>query len=137
MAFNITKLIAKQLVQLMPGMPIYREQQRGGFQEPSFFIEKLPTNIMPNFFGIQVRDNHYQLVYFPDPKKPNEDMETMEDFLADNFVQLDNFATVIDRNFDHSDGTLLMTFTVSFRAVPVDDGTKQAKVDYQGGLKNG
>ncbi|AYJ38877.1 phage tail terminator family protein [Lactiplantibacillus paraplantarum] len=135
MSFNVTKRIATQLAQLVPGLPIYREQQRGGFQEPSFFVEKLPTAIMPNLFGIQVRDNHFQLVYFPDPENPNEDMEMMEELLADNFVQLNDFAGITNRNFDHNDGALLMTFTVSFRAVPVDDGTKQETIDYRGGTK--
>lgn len=137
MGFEITEKIATELNRLLPDIPVYRENQRGGFKEPSFFVEKIKTAITPNFFGIQVRDNHYQLVYFPNPDKPNEDMDTMEEFLTDNFKQLSDFATLRDRNFDRSDSTLLMTFLVSFRAVPADDGNKQQTLDYQGGLKDG
>lgn len=137
MGFEITEKIANELNRLVPNIPIYRENQRGGFKEPAFFVEKISTAITPNFFGIQVRDNHYQLVYFPDPDKPNENMDAMEEVLADNFVQLSEFAAIHDRNFDRSDGTLLMTFLVSVRAVPVDNVAKQQTLDYQGGLKNG
>lgn len=136
MAFNVVERIADELSKMFQDIPIYREQQRGGFQEPSFFIEKITNRIKPNLFGIQTRDNHYQLVYFPNPDSPSEDMGSMEELLANNFQQLSEFATLRDRSFDYGDGTLLMTFTVSYRAVPVDTTVKQQSMDYQGGLKS-
>lgn len=137
MAFNLIKRIADELSGLFPDTPIYRNDQRGGFQEPSFFIEKITNKITPNLFGIQVRDNHYQLVYFPDPDKPSEDMEATEELLTDNFKQLSGFATLRNRNFEYSDGTLLMTFEITFRAIPDEMETKQQVMDYKGGLKRG
>ncbi|WP_053072727.1 phage tail terminator family protein [Lactiplantibacillus herbarum] len=136
MAFNISERIAMELAKLSPDIPIYREQQRGGFQEPSFFVNKITSHINPNLFGIQFRDNHFEVIYFPNIDKPNEDMDLMEEQLSDNFKQLEDFATVSDIDFERSDSTLIMTFRVSFRAVPVDKGTKQQAIDYQGGLKH-
>lgn len=137
MVVDIVKMIADELVHLRPDLPVYRENQRGGFQEPSFFVNKITTQIKPNLFGIQARDNHYQVVYFPLATKPNTDMDAMEELLKNNFNRLNSFAYVRDLEFSHSDGALLMMFRVSYRAIPADEGVKQQTIDYQGGLKNG
>ncbi|CAM3206729.1 phage tail terminator family protein [Lactiplantibacillus plajomi] len=136
MAFDIIKSIAEELVGMGLNLPIYRENQRGGFKEPSFFISKITGHIQPNLFGIQWRDNHYEVVYFPNADGANADMDAMEDFLSDNFTQLQEFAKIRDLNFERSDSTLVATFKVKFRAVPVDQGTKQQSLDFEGGLKH-
>lgn len=135
MTFDVTKLIAEELARLQTDLPIYRSQQRGGFQEPAFFISKMTSEIRPNLFGIQFRDEHYQLVYFPKPDCPDEDMAIMEEFLMANFNQLSTFAKVRNRRFERHDHTLQLTFEISFRAVPVDDGIRQQTMVYEGGLK--
>ncbi|WP_416353925.1 DUF6838 family protein [Agrilactobacillus fermenti] len=122
-------MIANELQRLFPAAPIYRENQKGGFQEPSFFITKIMTGSKTELFGIQNRRYHYQLVYFPDPERPKADMEVVEELLLDNFTTLGDSATLRNRQTELSeDYTLQMTFEVWVRATPVDNTPKQRKV---------
>lgn len=126
---DIVNRIADQLNSLFPNMPIYREQQSGGFKEPSFFIHRITSTVKPELFQRQNRSYHYQLVYFPQTDHPEADMEQMEENLLDRFLSLDEFATIRNREFEEVDGALTMTFMVNLRAYPEDLDTKMDNYD--------
>lgn len=133
---DIVNRIANELNKLIPDATIYREQQAGGFQEPSFFIHRITTTSKPELFQRQNRNYYYQVVYFPETTNPKADMEHMEEFLLDNFKVLDEFATIRNRDFEEVDGALSMSFNINLRAYPEDHTPKQQTMDYKGGIKN-
>lgn len=122
---NILTRIAQLLATISPGLPIYKEQQSGGFQEPSFFVSSIGDSISPELFQRQRRTHSFQVVYFPDPAKPNSDMDSMKFKLMDQFLELPEFATIRNRDFKPVDGTLTLTFDVWVWAHPQDDTPKQ------------
>lgn len=134
---SIVELIGKELSQLFPNVQINRENRKGGFEEPSFFVQKVDTGVKPELFNIQNRKYTYQVVYFPKVDRPNEDMESVEEILLDNFTSLKSYATLRNREFNQSDdNTLQMTFEVWIRAYKPDDTPKQAQMKFYGGIAN-
>ncbi|WP_363472769.1 DUF6838 family protein [Companilactobacillus musae] len=135
---SIVELIGNELAELYPNIQINRENRKGGFEEPSFFVQKVDTGVKPELFDIQNRKYAYQIVYFPKIDRPNEDMESVEEVLADNFTDLKDYATFRNRNFKQSDdNTLQMTFEVWIRAHKVDNTPKQENMKFKGGIANG
>ncbi|HCD08231.1 MAG TPA: hypothetical protein DEQ50_08260 [Lactobacillus sp.] len=135
---SIVELIGKELSQLFPNIQINRENRKGGFEEPSFFVKKVDTGVKPELFNIQNRKYIYQVVYFPKVDRPNEDMESVEEILLDNFTSLKSYATIRNRDFKQSDdNTLQMTFEVWIRAHEVDNTPKQENMKFKGGIANG
>jgi len=135
---SIVELIGNELVGLFPNVQINRENREGGFEEPSFFVQKVDTGVKPELFNIQNRKYTYQVVYFPKIDRPKEDMESVEEFLLDNFTELKDYATLHNRDFKQSDdNTLQMTFEVWIRAHEVDNTPKQENVKFKGGIANG
>lgn len=132
---NIIQRIGDQLTSIVPRVPIYRENQKGGFKEPSFFVSAINTGVKPELFARQKRTHSYQVVYFPKLDKPKADIESMQETLLDNFTVLDGFAHLRNRNFDEVDSTLVVTFDVVLWAAPVDDGTKLQTMKQQGRVK--
>lgn len=125
---NIIDQIGAVLASICPDVPIYKENQKGGFKEPSFFVSSINTHTTPELFDRQKRTYSYQLVYFPTLDKPKADMERMQDFLLDNLTVLPDFATIRNREFQVVDGALTMTFDVVIRAYPKDDTPKQGSI---------
>jgi len=135
---SIVELIGNELFELFPEVQINRENREGGFEEPSFFVEKVETNVQPELFDIQNRKYAYQVVYFPEVKRPKEDMERVEEILLDNFTRLTDYAMIRNREFKQSDdNTLQMTFEVWIRAYKVDNTPKQKQMKFKGGIANG
>lgn len=135
---NIIERIGTELSQLFPSVPIYRENQKGGFEEPSFFVNKINSNVNPELFDIQKRRYSYQIVYFPKLDEPKADMEMIEEILMDNFLVLSDFAVVRNRNFEQSgDNTLQITFDIQIRAHKIDSTIKQQKIKYKGEINDG
>lgn len=135
---SIVKLIGNELSDLFPDVQINRENREGGFEEPSFFVEKIETGVQPELFDIQNRKYAYQVVYFPEIERPKENMESVEEVLLDNFISLKNYATIRNRDFKQSDdNTLQMTFEVWIRAYKVDNTSKQEHIKFKGGIANG
>lgn len=126
---NIIERIGQLLGAIAPGVPVYRENQKGGFKEPSFYVSVVGTRSNPELFGRQKRTHGYQVVYFPTTTKPNHDIAVMEQLLLDRFLTLPEFAHIRDRNFGRVDGTLTMDFNVVLWTHPVEDGTKLQKMD--------
>lgn len=122
---TIIERIGQLLASISPGLPVYRENQSGGFKEPSFYVSAIGGRSDPELFGRQKRTHGYQVVYFPNTKKPNADMEWMEQLLLDRFLTLPGFAHIRDRNFSRVDGALTLDFNVVLWAHPVDDTPKQ------------
>lgn len=135
---SIVELIGNELYRLFPNTQINRENREGGFEEPSFFVQKIDTISKPEFFDIQNRKYAYQIVYFPTIKRPKEDIERMEELLLDNFTDLKGYATLRNREFKQSDdNTLQMTFNVQIRAHKIDNTPKQKTMRFKGGIANG
>lgn len=131
---NIIERIGQLLGTIAPELPVYRENQKGGFKEPSFYVSAIGTRSNPELFDRQRRTHGYQVVYFPDPNKPNQDMEAMEQLLLDRFLTLPEFAHIRNRNFNRVDGTLTVDFNVVLWAKPVEDDTKLQSMEYHGGI---
>lgn len=126
---DIIERIGQFLGAIAPGIPVYRENQKGGFKEPSFYVSVIGTRSSPELFDRQKRTHGYQVIYFPNPVNSNQDMEKMEQLMLDRFLVLPDFAHIRDRNFSRVDGTLVVDFNVVLWADPVDDGTKLRKMD--------
>lgn len=126
---DIIERIGQLLGTVAPGVPVYRENQKGGFKEPSFYVSAIGSRSQPELFNRQKRTHGYQVVYFPTTIKPNHDMTAMEQLLLDQFLTLPEFAHIWDRNFSRVDGTLTVDFNVAIWAHPVDNGTKLRKMD--------
>lgn len=133
---TIIERIGQLLATISPGLPVYRENQSGGFKEPSFYVSAIGSRSDPELFGRQKRTHGYQVVYFPDPEKPNADMEKMEQVLLDRFLTLPGFAHIRDRNFGRVDGTLTLDFNIVLWAQPVDDTPKQQKMKQEERVTN-
>lgn len=125
---NIIERIGQILASISPGLPIYRENQTGGFKEPSFYVSAIGNRSQPELFGRQKRTHGYQVVYFPTIEKPNTDMERMEQLLLNQFLTLPGFAHIRERDFNRVDGTLTLSFNVMIWVVPVDNTPKQQKM---------
>ncbi|WP_055679869.1 phage tail terminator family protein [Secundilactobacillus kimchicus] len=95
------------------------------FKNRHFFVSSIGDQVQPELFSRQKRTHSYQVVYFPDPAKPNSDMNEMKFKLMDQFLELKDFATIRDRNFKPVDGALTVTFDVWVWAYPQDDTPKQ------------
>lgn len=129
---NIIQRIGDQLASIVPGVPIYRENQKGGFKEPSFFVSSINTDVKPELFERQKRTYSYQAVYFPKLKQTKSDMEAMQETLLDHFTVLNEFAYIRNRTFNEVDNTLTMTFNVVLWAKPVEVGPKLKTMEYHG-----
>lgn len=125
---DIIERIGQLLETISPGVPIYRENQKGGFKEPSFYISAIGSRGQPELFGRQKRTHGYQVVYFPTTTKPNHDVAAMEQLLLDQFLTLPEFAHIRDRNFSRVDGTLTVDFNVVLWANRIDSTPKQEKM---------
>ncbi|MFC6290663.1 phage tail terminator family protein [Levilactobacillus angrenensis] len=125
---TIIERIGQLLTTIAPALPVYRENQSGGFKEPSFYVSTIGGRSEPELFGRQKRTHGYQVVYFPNLKKPNADMERMEQLLLNQFLTLPDFAHIRDRDFNRVDGTLTLDFNVVLWAAPVDNTPKQQKM---------
>ncbi|WP_125764432.1 phage tail terminator family protein [Companilactobacillus hulinensis] len=138
MKISIVDLIGHELSEIFPNIPVYKENQKGGFEEPSFFVEKILTKVDPELFDVQMRTYNYQLVYFPKLDEPNDDMEIVAEILADNFTQLSDYAVIRNRVLKQSAGrTLLLTFSIQIRARRVDKTIKQQNMKFKGGIAYG
>ncbi len=70
---TIIERIADEIARIFPKATIYTENQADGFNEPSFFIEKIDTSSAPEMFDRQYRKYAYQVIYFPNPDYPKTD----------------------------------------------------------------
>lgn len=116
---TIIERIADEIAQLFPDATIYTENQSDGFQEPSFFIEKINTSSASELFDRQSREYAYQVVYFPNPDNPKTDMERMEDYLLSGLLELKDYAPLRNKKLiQQEDNTLIYQFEVWGRFYP-------------------
>lgn len=127
---DTTQRIADKLAEIFPDAIIYTENQKSGFDVPSFYIAKNLTNVKNRFFDIQDRTVSYQVIYFANPENSNADIERVEGLLLDNFVRLDNYATVRNREFqpDQEQETLTMMFDLFLNMYKVDHTPMQRRL---------
>ena len=116
---TIIERIADEIARLFPDATIYTENQSDGFNEPSFFIEKINTSSASELFERQARKYAYQVVYFPDPDNPKTDMERMEDYLLIGLLELKDYAPLRNKKFiQQEDNTLVYQFEIWSRFYP-------------------
>lgn len=134
---TIIERIADEIAQLFPDATIYTENQSDGFEEPSFFIEKIDTSSASELFERQLRNYAYQVVYFPNPDNPKTDMELMEDYLLSGLLELKDYAPLRHIQVtQQEDNTLIYQFEVWGRFYPdKKDEIKLNKEEVKGQIK--
>ena len=134
---TIIERIADEIARLFPDATIYMENQSDGFNEPSFFIEKINTSSASELFDRQYRKYAYQVIYFPNPENPKMDMERMEDYLLSGLLELRNYAPLRNKKLiQQKDNTLIYQFEVWGRFYPdKKDEIKLNKEEVKGQIK--
>lgn len=134
---TIIERIADEIAQLFPDATIYTENQSDGFEEPSFFIEKIDTSSTAEQFDRQLRKYAYQVVYFPNLENPKMDMERMEDYLLSGLLELKDYAPLRNKKLiQQEDNTLIYQFEVWGRFYPdKKDEIKLNKEEVKGQIK--
>lgn len=116
---TIIERIADEITRIFPNAIINTENQSDGFEEPSFFIEKISSSASSELFDRQMRKQSYQVVYFPNPDNPKTDMERVEDYLLSGLLELKDYAPL--RHIEvvqQEDNTLIYKFEVWGRFYP-------------------
>lgn len=116
---TIIERIADEITRIFPNAIIYTENQSDGFEEPSFFIEKISSSASSELFDRQMRKQSYQVVYFPNLDNPKTDMERVEDYLLSGLLELKDYAPL--RHIEivqQEDNTLIYKFEVWGRFYP-------------------
>lgn len=134
---TIIERIADEIARIFPNVTIYTENQADGFQEPSFFIEKIDTSSEPELFNRQYRKYAYQVIYFPNPDHPKTDMEQVEDYLLSGLLELKDYAPLRHIQVtQQEDNTLIYQFEVWGRFYPdKKDEIKLNKEEVKGNIK--
>ena len=116
---TIIERIADEIARLFPDATIYTENQSDGFNQPSFFIEKINTSSESELFERQARKYAYQVVYFPNSDNPKTDMERMEDYLLIGLLELKDYAPLRNKKLiQQEDNTLVYQFEIWSRFYP-------------------
>ena len=134
---TIIERIADEIARIFPNAVIYTENQADGFEEPSFFVEKIGTSASSELFDRQMRKQSYQVVYFPNPDNPKTDMERVEDYLLSGLLELKDYAPL--RHIEviqQEDNTLIYKFEIWGRFYPdKKDEIKLQSTDVKGQIK--
>lgn len=109
---DMTSLIVQQLDAAHKDIPVYREDMKGGFSEPSFFVQRISLNVDPRPFEQQDRLYRYQIVYFPNPNRPKESLDLMAEWFAENFQVLESVGSLTSRELQVLDEELHFTFVL-------------------------
>ena len=135
---DITSLVVQTIHNQLPDIPVYRENMKTAFSEPSFFVSRINAvqNGEPN--GFDMRTYSFDVAYFPNPQRPNEDIDNMAEWLMANLKVIQpNYAHAINQEFNVTDGVLHYSFSVRDRVHEEYGPSFSDSVDYTGGLKNG
>ena len=139
---DITAAIANQLLKIVQGVTIYREQQEQSFDEPSFYVYEITATGDGEVNRYEMRKHTFCIMWFPDSRLddpgPREQCEIMREKLLDEFQRLDELSIgVFGKEAKMVDGALQLTFRMRYRTVPNDETPKLETLDQQGGLKRG
>lgn len=135
---DLTQLVVDELARIFPSAIIYTENQADGFEEPSFYVSRAGLTIVePRLFGTQERTYSYQIVYFAGDQQANKNIETTQELLSDNFINLADQAAAIDKEFhpDLNERTLIFNFNVKLRMIPEAVEPMEGDVKINGGIK--
>ncbi|RMC48904.1 DUF6838 family protein [Lactobacillus sp. ESL0228] len=133
---TIIERVADEIARIFPNAVIYTENQADGFNEPSFFIEKIGTSASSELFDRQMRKQSYQVIYFPDPTSPKTDMERVEDYLLSGLLELKDYAPLRHKEMtQQEDNTLVYQFEVWGRFYPEKDEIKLQNEEVKGSFK--
>lgn len=134
---DVTRLISDTLDHFWPNIPVYLENQEGGFSEPSFYVHRICVNHTKDFTGWQNRMYSYQVIYFPPGIKPHEELDTMAEQLQSNLTEIPGYAKLINQDLAVEDEHLSMTFDLNIRAYPKEKDPPFGGMKYQGGVADG
>ena len=139
---DITAAIANQLLKIVQGVTIYREQQEQSFVEPSFYVYEITATGEGEVNSYEMRKHTFCIMWFPDSRiddpGPREQCEIMREKLLDEFQRLDELSIgIFGKEAKTVDGALQFTFRMRYRVTPEDETPKLESLKQNGGLKNG
>lgn len=134
---DITSLIVQKLDAAHEEIPVYREEMKGGFSEPSFFVQRISMNVDSRPFNQQDRLYRYHIIYFPDPVRPKENMDNMAEWLAENMQVLETVGSLISREIQPLENELHFVFAIKFNARAEETANYMGELEIEGGLKRG
>lgn len=135
---DVTSLVIQTLHNKLPDIPVYRENMRTAFSEPSFFVSRISSTQQGETFGFAMRMYAFDVAYFPNPKRPNEDMDNMAEWLMANLKVIEpNYAHVINQAINVTDGVLHYTFNARARVHEDYEDRFTEPLNYKGELKHG
>lgn len=153
---DVTALVVQTIQRQLPDVPVYTEKMdEGGFAEPSFFVTRSNLQVIPQLGQTSLHTYRFNIYYFPNPERPNQDLDDMTAWLAANFKTIDMpatdvlpweskrpqaYARVADQDFSVTDGVLDFTFRVRVRVTSIEALTAEklsGSLNYKGGIKNG
>lgn len=108
---------------------IYAENQADGFQEPSFYINKVLTSATHELAGYQAKTDSYQIIFFAGDDNPNQKMIDVEEQLVAKFDYVGHYLAV-NRNFTPNaiERTLDFQFDLKGRVYNTDEGEKMKRL---------
>ena len=108
---------------------IYAENQADGFQEPSFYVQKVLTSAVHELAGYQAKTDSYQIIFFAGDDNPNQKMMDVEEQLVAEFDYIGNYLAV-NRSFTPNavERTLDFQFDLKGRVYNADDGEKMKRL---------
>lgn len=108
---------------------IYAENQADGFQEPSFYVQKVLTSATHELAGYQAKTDSYQIIFFAGDDNPNQKMIDVEEQLVASFDYVGHYLAV-NRSFtpNATERTLDFQFDLKGRVFSVDDGEKMKRL---------
>lgn len=135
---DITSLVVSTLYNKLPDIPIYRENMPTAFSEPSFFVSRISTSVIGEPNGYDIRNYAFDVAYFPEPTRPNEDADNMAEWLMANLKVIGaDYASTFNQDLNLTDGVLHFTFNLRVRVREDFGPLMSGTLDYNGGLKNG
>ena len=111
------------------GTVIYAENQANGFQEPSFYVNKVLTSTTHELAGYQAKTDSYQIIFFAGDDNPNQKMIDVEEQLVASFDYVGSYLAV-NRRFtpNAAERTLDFQFDLKGRVYNADDGEKMKRL---------
>ena len=113
---DITLEIADKISKIDKNATIYVENQEQGFNEPSYFIQRLPTKNKKQLSGRSMRNYNYAIMYFPE-NGSRRSCEVVEEMLLEKMTKIDSISHLYDVESKIIDNALQFLFTLKLRVV--------------------
>ena len=115
---DVTQGIIDKLADIFrgEGFSFYRNNQKQGFKEPSFFVQQINIGSKKELSNRQRRRYPYALMYFPEEKN-RQACEAMAERLLEHFTVVDGFSHVYDAETQIIDDVLQFRFVLHLRVI--------------------